>query len=158
MPPDPSFCFPTSLGWLGITWSARGVRSLDLLSGPRAGQDAPDWIQEAARLITAHLAGEPVELRGVPLDLEGLAPFHRRVFEALHRTGPGETLTYGHLASLAGSPGAARAVGQALKRNPLPILVPCHRVLAANGLGGFSLLGGLEAKRQLLALEGVHPE
>jgi methylated-DNA-[protein]-cysteine S-methyltransferase len=77
------------------------------------------------------------------------------VAEVLRATKPGQTLTYGAVALLAGSPGAARAVGQAVARNPLPILVPCHRVLASDGPGGFSLFGSLEAKARLLELEGV---
>jgi len=148
--------FPTPLGPLRIRWSARGIRSVDLLQEACAGGEAPPWVQDAARLIVQYLEGQPADLASIPVDLEALPPFHGRVFEVLRRTQPGETLTYGHLATLAGSPGAARAVGQALKRNPLPILIPCHRVLAAGGLGGFSLLGGLETKRRLLALEGVH--
>jgi methylated-DNA-[protein]-cysteine S-methyltransferase len=112
-------------------------------------------VRKAAELIRRHLAGEVVNLSSIPVDLEGLAPFHRRVYEALHRTRPGQTLKYGELALLAGSPGAARAVAQAMKRNPIPILVPCHRVVASNGPGGFSMLGGMAAKERLLALEGV---
>jgi len=152
------FTLSTAMGNLRITWSPRGICSLDLGLPDSGGEaEAPAWVREAGRLITRHLAGDSVDLRSLPLDLEGLPAFHRRVYEALRRTQPGETVTYGHLALLAGSPGAAQAVGQALKRNPLPILVPCHRVLAANGLGGFSLLGGLKSKLLLLALEGVHP-
>jgi methylated-DNA-[protein]-cysteine S-methyltransferase len=77
------------------------------------------------------------------------------VYQALRAVGAGRTVTYAELAALAGSPGAVRAVGQALARNPCPLVVPCHRVVAAGGAGGFTAPGGLETKRWLLGLEGV---
>lgn len=89
----------------------------------------------------------------IPVDLSGQPPFRRAVFEALRRTEVGETLTYGDLALRAGRPGPARAVGQALKKNPVPILVPCHRVVGAGWRGGYSFPGGLDAKARLLDLE-----
>ncbi|MBM4020027.1 MAG: methylated-DNA--[protein]-cysteine S-methyltransferase [Planctomycetes bacterium] len=90
----------------------------------------------------------------VPVDLSGVPAFHRRVYEALLRVPHGRTVTYGRLASAAGRPGAARAVGQAMARNPVPLVVPCHRVVATGGgLGGFG--GGPDLKRRLLALEGA---
>lgn len=104
--------------------------------------------------IGRFLAGDPSDLGSIPVDLEGQPPFRRKVLETLRATRAGETFTYGELARMAGSPGAARAVGQAMARNPLPIVIPCHRVVAADGPGGFSLFGSLEAKERLLALEG----
>jgi methylated-DNA-[protein]-cysteine S-methyltransferase len=101
---------------------------------------------------TAHAIRVPVDLTGVS------APFHRAALETLRDdVGWGETVTYGELAEMAGRPGAARAVGGAVARNPVPIVIPCHRVLAANGLGGY---GGnapsrLAIKRALLDREGV---
>ena len=90
----------------------------------------------------------------VPLDLTGLTPFRRRVLVALRRVPRGRTITYGELARRAGCPGGARAVGGAVGANPLPVIIPCHRVIAAGGRpGGFGL--GLPLKRRLLALEGV---
>ena len=90
----------------------------------------------------------------VPLDLAAVPPFSRRVLLAASRIPYGATVTYGHLARRAGLPGAARAVGQVMARNPVPLLVPCHRVVASGGgLGGFT--GGLVLKRRLLALEGA---
>lgn len=147
--------FPTALGVCRLRWTERGVRSLTLGVEHEPGDPPPPWVEDAVRALTAHLAGEGASLDGIPLDLEGLPPFRRRVMEVLLATRPGQTLTYGAVALLAGSPGASRAVGQAVARNPLPILVPCHRVLAADGPGGFSLFGSLEAKARLLALEGV---
>jgi len=111
--------------------------------------------------VRRHLAGDLAALgrtapAGLDLDLEGVPPFHRRVYEALRGVPAGATVTYGELAALAGAPGASRAVGQAMAKNPVPILVPCHRVLAAGGAaGGFSAAGGLELKARLLELEGV---
>jgi methylated-DNA-[protein]-cysteine S-methyltransferase len=82
--------------------------------------------------------------------------FHRRVYDVARTIPPGATLTYGDIAARLGEPGSARAVGQALGRNPFPIIVPCHRVLAANGqLGGFSATGGSATKRRLLTIEGA---
>jgi O-6-methylguanine DNA methyltransferase len=89
----------------------------------------------------------------VSLDLSGTTRFHRAVLEELARVGFGETLSYGQLAERVGKPGAARAVGGAMRKNPIPIVIPCHRVTASNGIGGFT--GGLGIKRKLHELEGV---
>lgn len=91
--------------------------------------------------------------------LENVPPFHRKVYRALCKVPAGKTVTYAELAKRVGSPGAARAVGQAMARNPWPIIIPCHRVVAGNGkLGGYSGRGGVATKRALLAIEGVSPE
>jgi O-6-methylguanine DNA methyltransferase len=89
----------------------------------------------------------------VPLDLPGGTDFDRAVWKALRRIPTGRTRTYGEVARRAGRPRAARAVGNACGRNPVPVVVPCHRVVAAGGIGGFGL--GLGLKRRLLALEGI---
>ena len=144
-------------GWIALQWGAGGIRTLRLLEErpERSPEPLPPWVLEAVQRLKDFLGGLGNHLAGLPLDLEGLPPFHRKVLEVLLTTQPGQTLTYGEVALLAGSPGAARAVGQAVARNPLPLLVPCHRVLAARGPGGFSLFGSLETKARLLALEGV---
>lgn len=98
----------------------------------------------------AYLEGEPVPIRA-RVHAPGMTPFTRRVHEAIARIPRGETVTYGDLAALIGSPGAARAVGSACGRNRVLIAVPCHRVVAAGGLGGFA--GNVELKRRLLANE-----
>ena len=91
--------------------------------------------------------------------MDGVPEFHRRVYEAARAIPPGNTLSYGDIAKRVGAPGAARAVGQALGRNPFPIVVPCHRVLAAGGkIGGFSAQGGVATKRRMLAIEGARVE
>ncbi|MGH6794019.1 MAG: methylated-DNA--[protein]-cysteine S-methyltransferase, partial [Methylocella sp.] len=95
------------------------------------------------------------ELSSVLLDMDLVPPFHRRVYEAARSIPRGGTMTYGALAARAGDAGSARAVGQALARNPFAIVVPCHRVVAAGGkIGGFSASGGIATKCRLLAIEG----
>jgi methylated-DNA-[protein]-cysteine S-methyltransferase len=147
----------TELGWIALAWSPRGLRLLRF-TGPEPPDieacDPPAWVRGALNLLRRHLAGETVDLGSIPLDIGGSTPFMQRVLAALRTTHPGETLTYGQLARRAGSPGAARAVGQVMAKNPLPILIPCHRVVAAGGPGGFSLFGSLETKARLMALEG----
>ena len=153
---DNEFSFATNLGWIALTWTGQGLRTLSLFGAARSGlADPPVWVREAAERIQAHLAGQPADLTTIAIDLEGLPPFRRKVLETLRATRAGETFTYGQLARMAGSPGAARAVGQAMARNPLPIVIPCHRVVAADGPGGFSLFGSLASKERLLALENV---
>jgi len=104
-------------------------------------------------LLTAYFAGEDVSLDHVPVDLEYESPFFTRCAEALRSVPRGETVTYGELAALAGSPGAARAAGSFCARNRLGLFVPCHRVVAAGDLGSYGSLG-IEYKRRLLELEG----
>jgi methylated-DNA-[protein]-cysteine S-methyltransferase len=153
-----TLAFATTLGWIELTWTDRGLRTLSLYGAEPVRSvpgTVPDWVRETAGRLTRHLAGEAVDLGSIPVDLEGLPPFRRKVLETLRASRAGETFSYGQLAVLAGSPGAARAVGQAMARNPLPIVIPCHRVVAADGPGGFSLFGSLAAKERLLALENV---
>ena len=106
--------------------------------------------------MTALLGGERVDLADVALDMADVAPFHQRVYEQTRAIPAGATSTYGEIAARIGDPGNARAVGEALGRNPFPIIVPCHRVLAASGkLGGFSAFGGAMTKRRMLIIEGA---
>jgi methylated-DNA-[protein]-cysteine S-methyltransferase len=90
----------------------------------------------------------------VPVEIDA-SPFYRRVYDVVRSIPSGETLTYGEVARAAGRPGAARAVGNAMKRNPVCLFIPCHRVLGSGGLGGYSGAGGLTTKRRLLELEGA---
>ncbi len=165
--------FTTPVGRCGIAWAANGtydrVQAVQLpetnptatrarLSGrvPSAReQDPPPGIRRLIRTICDGLEGEIVDLSAVPLDYDGVPRFHRAVYEAARTIPAGSTHTYGEMAALAGAPRAARAVGHALACNPFPLIVPCHRVLAARGIGGFSAEGGVTTKRRLLALEGV---
>jgi methylated-DNA-[protein]-cysteine S-methyltransferase len=162
--------FETDFGRCSISWTQRGlthlglsvsgrartVRGLPKRPSPAPKSTPPAWVRKAARQIASHLDGRTRDLSWIPLDLTGRPPFHRRVYQALQRVGPGLTVSYGELARMAGSPAAARAVGQALARNPLGIVVPCHRVIASGGgAGGFSAPGGLRTKARLLAIEGI---
>jgi methylated-DNA-[protein]-cysteine S-methyltransferase len=108
--------------------------------------------------IVALLRGEEVDLTQVRLDQRGVLEFHRRVYALARAIARGRTLSYGELAERLGDRALARAVGQALARNPFAPIVPCHRVLAAHGqAGGFSAHGGLRTKWRLLQIEHAHP-
>ena len=112
---------------------------------------------EIVHQLRAYFAGERRAF-DVRLDLSGLSPFHRRVLMAAARVPAGQIVSYGEIARRIGQPGSSRAVGQALGRNPVPIVIPCHRVVASGGgLGGYArgLAGGLAIKRRLLHLEGA---
>jgi methylated-DNA-[protein]-cysteine S-methyltransferase len=117
----------------------------------RRGEDEGDPLGERLR---AFFAGEPVGFDDVELDLEWCTPFQLAVAEALRRVPRGEVVTYGELAALAGHPGAQRAAGSFCAQNRFPIVVPCHRVVSADGLGSYGSLG-VDYKRRLLALEDV---
>ena len=122
---------------------------------PRAGgAGADDDAHPLADRLRAFFAGEPVSFDDVELDLEWCTPFQLAVAEALRRVPRGEVVTYGELAALAGYPGAQRAAGSFCARNRFPVVLPCHRVVAADGLGSYGSLG-LEYKRRLLELEGA---
>jgi methylated-DNA-[protein]-cysteine S-methyltransferase len=161
--------FDTAIGKCGIAWSERGIvgvqlpeageseaRQRMLLRFPTAAESAPPpAVQDALDRIVALFDGEPRDLSTVALDMDGIPPFHRRVYETARDIPPGRTLSYGEIAKQLGAGRAARAVGQALGHNPFPIIVPCHRVLAAGGkIGGFSAHGGAATKRRMLAIEG----
>jgi methylated-DNA-[protein]-cysteine S-methyltransferase len=150
-----SLSFATALGRIHLAWTAEGICSLRFVVGLDRddAKDAPGWVMDAVRRLMAHLAGQAQALGDIPLDLSDLTPFQRRVAEVLRATQPGQTISYGEVALLAGRPGAARAVGQAVKANPVLILVPCHRVVAANGPGGWGAFGSPERKAALLELE-----
>jgi methylated-DNA-[protein]-cysteine S-methyltransferase len=113
--------------------------------------DMPPVLKETASQLDEYFAGERTDF-DLPMELDG-TDFQREVWNELSRIPYGETISYGELARRVGRPSAPRAVGQANGRNPIPVIVPCHRVLASNGIGGYG--GGLKVKRQLLAVEGV---
>jgi methylated-DNA-[protein]-cysteine S-methyltransferase len=162
--------FDTAIGTCGIVWSNRGICGTQLPEGDRQktrarlGRRFPGAIEssappEVARAITdiaSLLSGEARDFADVTLDLDGVPEFNRRVYDAARRIAPGAATTYGDIATALGEPGAARAVGKALAENPVPIIVPCHRVLAANGkTGGFSAPGGVNTKMRMLTIEGA---
>lgn len=113
-----------------------------------------DLTAEAVRQIRQYLAGERRAFE-LPIHWDAMRPFQRDVLQATYAIPYGETRTYGEVAALAGHPRAARAVGRAQATNPIPIVIPCHRVVAANGLGGYGGADGLPIKRWLLRLEGA---
>jgi methylated-DNA-[protein]-cysteine S-methyltransferase len=120
--------------------------------------ETPPWpaVEQAIAAIQALLRGEAADLSRVELDQRALPDLERRVYEIARAIPPGSTLTYGQVAARLGLPGTPQQVGQALARNPFPLVVPCHRVLAADGKpGGFSAPGGVATKLRLLALEGA---
>jgi methylated-DNA-[protein]-cysteine S-methyltransferase len=121
---------------------------------PRPGVGKEGGGGDLADRLSAYFAGDPCDFRDVELDLDGSTPFQRALAEALRSIPYGETVTYGELAALAASPNAARAAGTFCAGNRFPLVVPCHRVVAADGIGGFGSLG-VEYKKRLLELEGV---
>ncbi len=147
-------------GPLLLEFDRRGLRRLYFLdrretpvAPSEPASEAPSFVRETVRLLREYFAGGKVDFRGAPLNLEVGTPFQRRVWKELRRLGYGELISSGELARRVGRPGAARAVGLALAANPVPIVIPCHRVIRSDGgLGGFS--AGLERKRVLLKLEG----
>ena len=161
---EPSIvAFETPLGTCAVRWSDRGIASVRLPSARTAGlpriderAGVPPPVRAAIAGIVAVLGGRPVDLGFVILDEDGIDPLRRAVYAATRTIPPGRTATYGDVARAIGQADAARDVGAALARNPFPIIVPCHRVLGANGkLTGFSAPGGLETKRRMLELEGA---
>lgn len=160
--------FDTAIGRCAIVWTARGVCGFYLphedgaLSDARirrrfAGAQPAEptrAVQQAIDAVIALLQGERVDLSDVPLDLERVPDFHRRVYAIARRIPAGRTRSYGEIAAELGDASLARAVGQALGSNPIAVIVPCHRVLAAGGrAGGFSAPGGVATKRRLLEIE-----
>jgi methylated-DNA-[protein]-cysteine S-methyltransferase len=163
--------FPTALGTCAIAWGPGGIvgvqlpeanpsatlgRLLRKLGGSASPGLPTQPVRQAIDGIVALLAGEPRDLRAIRLDMAQLPAFFRDVYAVVRQILPGQTLSYGEVAARCGDRGAARAVGQAMARNPFPIIVPCHRVLAAHGKsGGFSASGGVHTKMRLLAIEGA---
>jgi methylated-DNA-[protein]-cysteine S-methyltransferase len=163
--------FDTEIGRCGVAWSADGIAGLQLPESkelrtrariaerfPGARESPPPpAIRRALDAITGLLRGQPIDLSDIPLDMASVPPFHRRVYTMARAIPPGATVSYGELATRLGAPGSARAVGQALGRNPFAIIVPCHRVLAAGGrVGGFTANGGVTTKLRLLSIEGAN--
>ena len=155
--------FETELGRCAVRWSETGITRVLLpdparLQGPsyESGIAVPDFVRDAIAGMQAVMAGTAVDLADIPLDESGLDDFRRAVYAATREIAPGRTRSYGEIARAIGRPDAARDVGVALSRNRYPIIVPCHRVVAANGaLTGFSAPGGLDTKRRMLELEGA---
>ena len=123
-------------------------------TGASQASAPPRQIAEIIERVGRHLAGRVQDFRSVPVDLSAMGAFERAVYAAAREIPSGETRTYGEIARSLGQPRAARAVGQALGRNPIPLIIPCHRVTAAGGKpGGFSAPGGRATKMMLLEIE-----
>lgn len=160
--------FDTAIGRCGVAWGDGGLRGVQLPEADDARTRArlvqkaagaretamPEDVLRACAAMTALLDGEAVDLAFVTLDMGNIPDFNRAVYDVARAIKPGETLTYGDIATKLGDKLLSRAVGKALGENPFPIVVPCHRVLAASGkTGGFSANGGVATKFRMLAIE-----
>ncbi|MDP3173447.1 MAG: methylated-DNA--[protein]-cysteine S-methyltransferase [Phenylobacterium sp.] len=163
--------FDSAIGVCAVAWSVHGVSDMNLPEGdetrsrarmmrrrPQAVETAPDNDNARAAIdgVRRLLSGERIDLTGVVVDLTDCEDFERSVYAVARTVPAGATITYGEIAQRIGAPRQAREVGQALGRNPVGIIVPCHRVLAAGGKpGGFTAHGGVATKLKLLSIEGA---
>lgn len=161
--------FETDIGTCAIAWSENGVAGIQLperdadetvarlekhLGAPIVKKAPPAVIKKVIADLQGHLEGNLSDLQHIVVDYTRVPEFHRKVYEAAREIPPGVTLSYAEVAKAAGSPAAARAVGQAMARNPFPLVVPCHRVTGSNGkMVGFSAFGGCTTKERLLSIE-----
>ncbi|ABD86907.1 methylated-DNA--[protein]-cysteine S-methyltransferase [Rhodopseudomonas palustris] len=170
MTPSGFTLFDTAIGRCGVVWSAQGIVAVQLPQHteeqtraridqryPGLNEAAPPTqVGRAIDRIVALLAGRSVDLSDIALDQAEVSEFQRRVYAIARAIPPGNTLSYGDIAKRLGDVALSREVGQALGRNPCPIIVPCHRVLAAGDKpGGFSANGGVATKLKLLSIEGA---
>jgi methylated-DNA-[protein]-cysteine S-methyltransferase len=169
---DTSFAlFDTAIGRCAIAWAARGIVAVQLPLPDEARTrtrmkqrfaglveaSPPAAVQAAIDAIVELMQGRPVDLSGIDLDLSDVPDFNRSVYAIARGIPAGKTLSYGDIAKQLGGVELSRDVGQAMGQNPCPIIVPCHRVLAAGGRpGGFSANGGVETKLKMLAIEGAY--
>lgn len=172
MPEQNLAIFDTAIGPCAIVWGERGLlgvqipeadsaatraRMLKRFPAAREMKPTPD-VEEVIEGMRALLRGERRDLVDVAIDDDGVPEFNKRVYAIVRKLPPGQTLTYGEVAERLGDKSLARAVGQAMGENRCPIVMPCHRVLAASGkTGGFSAPGGVVTKLKLLTIEGAQP-
>lgn len=167
------FVFETGFGWMGLMWRGDAIVRLFMAERERGAIERraarfdpaarpvdeaalPAAIAAAVDGLLRYADGESVDFSSLAVDAGDVGPMREAIYAALRGVGYGETVTYGELAARAGYPGMAREIGEAMGRNPVPVIVPCHRVIAAGGkIGGFSAPGGSRTKERLLALEGV---
>lgn len=165
--------FNTAIGLCGIAWTGESEPAVSHFALPEASDamtrerlarqaggvessSLPPVIAKLILRVQHHLQGNLDPFLDVPLDLSAMIDFHRAVYDFSRKIPPGATRTYGEVAKGIGQPGAAQAVGKALGQNPIPLIVPCHRILAAGGRpGGFSAPGGTATKSRLLQIEGA---
>lgn len=160
----------TVIGFMGIAWNEKGLirlclpersreaveRRLFRHAGVSTSTEQPRWVVDLIAAIKAYAAGQDVDFSGVPVDLTGVDDFRLAIYDAARKLAFGEVTTYGELAKRAGHAGLARETGAALGANPVPLVIPCHRIMAAGGkIGGFSAPGGSVTKEKMLAMEGV---
>jgi methylated-DNA-[protein]-cysteine S-methyltransferase len=172
MPGQNFALFETAIGACAVVWNARGLIGVQLPEAneaatrartrrrfPSAKESTPTpQVQAAIEGVRALLAGERRDLKDVVIDNADVPTFNAQVYAIVRQIPPGQTLTYGEVAEKLGDKSLARAVGQAMGQNPCPIVMPCHRVLAASGKsGGFSASGGVVTKLKLLTIEGAQP-
>lgn len=160
--------FPTSLGWFGLLGDGESIHRVEIghssaaslrkRIGDHSSRES-DWYPELRARMEDFAAGEPTHFDDVSLVLPAMTDFQFQVMTHVREIGYGETTSYGKVAQRIGRPQAARAVGTVMANNPVPILVPCHRVVAASGrLGGFSAPQGTQLKKRLLDLEAARAE
>lgn len=158
-----TYAIKSTIGMLRAVFSEDGLRSLSLVKEDTPNdfsglydQDGGDILAALKTYVNDYFYGREPGREDIPLDMSSITPFRLRVYKELMKVPYGQVITYGELAERSGSPGGARAVGNAMNSNPFLIIVPCHRVVASRGwkyeLGGFG--AGLDAKRFLLRLEG----
>jgi methylated-DNA-[protein]-cysteine S-methyltransferase len=172
MPGQNFALFETAIGACAVVWNARGLIGVQLPEANEAATRArtrrrfpaakelkpPPQVQDAIAGVIALLRGERRDLKDVVIDNADMPTFNTQVYAVVRQIPPGQTLTYGEVAEKLGDKSLARAVGQAMGQNPCPIVMPCHRVLAASGKsGGFSASGGVVTKLKLLTIEGAQP-
>jgi len=163
--------FPTALGHCGVAWRKEGVthfmlpettadrirqelQSSTTVSSP--AKKIPVWVRALLQQIKQHMKGQLQDFSNAPVFIETATDFMNAVYTEARKIPAGSVISYAELASRLGKSGAVRAVGTALGKNPVPLIIPCHRIISASGaLGGFSANGGVEAKKTLLACEGV---
>jgi methylated-DNA-[protein]-cysteine S-methyltransferase len=163
-----TFCLiETKLGTFGLGWTADGIARTALpdenvertekrmRQGGATPGEPPEDVAAVAERIVGYAEGARDDFRDVSLDLSGIPTFRRSAYVAARRVGYGLTTTYGEIANKIGDLSQARAVGSAMAENPIPLIIPCHRVLAVAGTGGFSAPGGVDTKLRLLALENA---
>jgi len=162
--------FETPIGTCSLVWRGDRIVGLRLPEPSPAAtrariarrwpeadeQPPPPEMQKVIDRVLALLAGDPVDLGDVPLDFGAAPEFHQRAYAIARTIPPGQTMTYGEIARRLGVPHESREVGQAMGKNPIAIIMPCHRVLGADGkMGGFSANGGVATKRRILEIEGA---
>ncbi len=160
--------FETSWGYFGLvslrgqlvsTWLPASKKQVERAIHNRwpSAKSESGLLEHFCRDVERYFEGQPVSFDKMKISLSGLTPFRQQILEGCRRVGYGETVFYGELASRCSAPGAARAVGSAMAVNPLPLVVPCHRIVRSDGkLGGFSALRGVSQKKRLLDLEADH--